>query len=330
MANNKVRGRKKSRSEQNEQARPPRKKRSTKTESATASASRSAYSSSAKERSKTRKAGSRETTSSSITTTRKPRSSRELIESDREPLKPAVVDSDKLKVLSIDIGGTKAKILMSGELEPRKVRSGRDFTPILLVEQVRELTSDWNYDVISIGFPGLVGASGPLAEPGNLGSGWMGFDYPAAFGKPVKFVNDAAMQAVGSYEGGRMIFIGLGTGVGSALILDHNIIALEIGNLRFDSRRSVGEVLSKKAIKKVGLRQWRKAVHDLVVSLIHVFNVDYAVVGGGNAKLVKQLPAGARLGHNQTAFLGGFRMWGIDEYNPNPEDKELPGVWSLL
>lgn len=330
MANNRVSRRKKSGAEKNEPAGQQRKRRATRTASSTASASRSAYSSSATEPSRTRKAVSQDSASNSITTTRKPRSSRELIESDREPLKPAVVDHDKLKVLSIDIGGTKAKMLMSGELEPRKVRSGRDFTPILLVEQVRELTNDWNYDVISIGFPGLVGASGPLAEPGNLGSGWMGFDYSAAFGKPVKFVNDAAMQAVGSYEGGRMIFVGLGTGVGSALIVDHNIITLELGNLRFDSRRSVGDVLSKRAIKKVGLKQWRKAVHDLVVSLIHVFNVDYVVVGGGNAKLVKQLPAGARLGHNQTAFLGGFRMWGIDEYNPDPENKELPGVWSLL
>lgn len=235
-----------------------------------------------------------------------------------------------MRVLSIDVGGTKAKFLLSGELEARKIRSGIEFTPLMLVEQVRTLTQDWEYDAISIGFPGLVGANGPLAEPGNLGSGWMGFDYGAAFGKPVKFVNDAAMQAIGSYEGGRMIFIGLGTGVGSALIADHAILPMELGNMRWDSRNTVGDVLSKRAIKKIGLKKWRKAVHDFVISLIHSFNADYVVVGGGNAKLVKSLPAGGRLGHNQTAFLGGFRLWGIDEYNPNPGNEGLPGNWSLI
>jgi polyphosphate glucokinase len=242
----------------------------------------------------------------------------------------ADIKPSELRVLSIDIGGTKAKMLLSGELEARKVKSGIEFTPLKFVEQVNELTKDWKYDVISIGFPGLVGANGPLAEPGNLGSGWMGFDFNSAFGKPVKFVNDAAMQAVGSYEGGRMLFLGLGTGVGSALIVDHCILPLELGSLRWDSRHTVGEILSKRNIKKIGLKKWRKAVHDFVVTLIHAFNADYVVVGGGNAKLVRALPAGARLGHNQTAFLGGFRVWGIDEYSKNAVSNGLPGDWSLL
>lgn len=243
----------------------------------------------------------------------------------------SAANAEGMRILSIDVGGTKAKMLLSGELESRKVRSGIEFTPLMLVEQVELLTQDWKFDAISIGFPGLVGANGPLSEPGNLGSGWVGFDYGAAFGKPVKFVNDAAMQAVGSYEGGRMIFLGLGTGVGSAMIVDHAILPMELGNMRWDSRNTVGDVLSKRAIKKIGLKKWRRAVHDFVIRLIHSFNADYVVVGGGNAKLVKTLPAGARLGHNQTAFLGGFRLWGIDEYNPNPANSEsLPGNWSLI
>ncbi len=232
------------------------------------------------------------------------------------------------KVLSIDIGGTKVKMLVTGELEPRKAPSGTEFTPMKLLEVVNELTPDWEYDVITIGFPGLVGPNGPLAEPGNLGPGWVGFDFAGAFQCPVKILNDAAMQAVGSYEGGRMLFVGLGTGFGSTVIVDHVILAVELSGLRWNSRRSLGDLLSKRTIKKIGLEKWRSAVHDVVHSLMRAFVADYVVVGGGNAKLLKQLPAGARVGHNQTAFRGGFRVWGVD--NNSSEDLELHGNWKIL
>ncbi len=237
-------------------------------------------------------------------------------------------DPTKERILSIDIGGTKVKMLVSGEIEPRKAPSGIELTPLNLVSIVNELTADWKYDAITMGFPGLVGENGPLAEPGNLGPGWVGFDYVGAFGKPTKILNDAAMQAVGSYEGGRMLFIGLGTGVGSTLIVDHTIIPLELGGLRWNAQKTIGQLLSKRYIKKLGVKKWRVAVYQIVHSLMAAFICDYVVVGGGNAKILRDLPAGARLGHNQTAFRGGYRVWGVDSFSA--EDLELLGQWKIL
>lgn len=235
---------------------------------------------------------------------------------------------ENLRVLAIDIGGTKVKMLLNGELEPRKALTGPEFTPINLLNTVNELTTDWEYDAITIGFPGLVGPNGPVAEPGNLGSGWVGFDFAGAFQKPVKILNDAAMQAVGSYEDGRMLFLGVGTGLGTTLIVDHVILDCELGGLRWNSRKTIGELLSKRSIKKLGLRKWRDAVRVIVHDLMAAFVADYVVVGGGNAKLIDSLPAGARLGHNQTAFRGGFRVWGVD--NQSSENLELHGNWRVL
>ncbi len=216
-------------------------------------------------------------------------------------------------ILAIDIGGTKVKILATGQTEPRKAPTGRNFTPAKLVETVRELAQDWAYEAVSIGYPGLVGHHGPRSEPGNLGPGWVGFDFATAFGMPVKMVNDAAMQALGSYEGGRMLFLGLGTGLGSALITGHVVVPLELGRLPFDGARTMGEVLGRRGLARAGKKVWRAAVAGVVASLMGAFVADYVVIGGGNAKMVKVLPPGARLGHNLTAFRGGFRLWSVED-----------------
>jgi polyphosphate glucokinase len=216
-------------------------------------------------------------------------------------------------ILAVDVGGTKLKILLSGETEPRKAKTGPAFTPEKMVEEVKELAKGWRYDAVSVGLPAQVGPNGPVGEPGNLGAGWVGFDYAAAFDCPVRLVNDAAMQALGSYEGGRMLFIGLGTGVGSALIVDHVLIPLELGDLHFE-QGSVSDMLGRRAYEKEGKKAWRKAVNSLVPPLQKAFLADYVVVGGGNAKrLGKTLPPGVRLGNNLTAFRGGYRLWGIDD-----------------
>jgi hypothetical protein len=216
-------------------------------------------------------------------------------------------------ILTIDIGGTKVKILATGQTEPRKAPSGKGFTPTKLVETVRALAHDWEYEAVTIGYPGLVGPHGPRSEPSNLGPGWVGFDFATAFGKPVKMVNDAAMQALGSYEGGRMLFLGLGTGLGSALITGHVVVPLELGRLPYDGDRTFGEVLGRRGLARIGKGEWRRAVARAVTSLMGAFVADYLVIGGGNAKNVKDLPPGSRLGHNLTAFRGGFRLWSADD-----------------
>jgi polyphosphate glucokinase len=216
-------------------------------------------------------------------------------------------------ILAVDIGGTKVKILATGQTEPRKASTGKGFTPARLVETVRELAQGWDYEAVSLGYPGLVGLHGPRSEPGNLGPGWVGFDFAAAFGKPVKMVNDAAMQALGSYEGGRMLFLGLGTGLGSALITGNVIVPLELGRLLHDGDRTLGEVLGRRGLERLGKGEWRRVVNKVVTALLGALVVDYVVIGGGNAKNVKEPPPGARLGHNLTAFRGGFRLWSVED-----------------
>jgi len=216
-------------------------------------------------------------------------------------------------ILAIDVGGTKVKLLATGQTEPRKAPTGKEFTPTKLVETVKELAKDWEYEAISIGYPGLVGTNGPRSEPGNLGPGWVGFDFAAAFGKPVKMINDAAMQALGSYEGGRMLFLGLGTGLGSTLIAGHVVIPLELGRLLYDGERRLSEVLGRRGYEKLSKGDWREAVNKTVTNLMAAFVADYVVIGGGLAKHVKDLPPGARHGHNLTAFRGGFRVWSVED-----------------
>jgi polyphosphate glucokinase len=212
------------------------------------------------------------------------------------------------RVLAIDVGGTKLKILLLGEPQARKERSGANMTPALLTERVRELAKGWKFDAVSI-----VGGSGPITEPGNLGPGWVGFDYAAGFGCPVRIANDAAMQALGSYDGGRMLFIGLGTGIGSTLIVERVVVPLELGELSLGNR-SISETLSRAALDGAGKKKWRKAVFETVPPLQKAFLADYVVLGGGNSKhLGNTLPPGVRVGNNLTAFRGGFRLWGLDD-----------------
>lgn len=245
-------------------------------------------------------------------------------------------NASRRRILAVDIGGTKLKILAIGETDPRKAKSGPDLTPARMVERVRKLAKGWDYDAVSIGLPARVGAAGPVAEPGNLGPGWVGFDYAAAFECPVRIANDAAMQAMGSYDGGRMLFLGLGTGVGSALVVEHIIVPLELGELKLDAG-AVSELLGRAGLKKAGKKQWRQSVFEIVPPLQKVFLADYVVLGGGNAKhLGKKLPAGVRVGNNLTAFRGGFRLWGVDDAEARgtrPRRGEVNGMaaqWHVL
>jgi polyphosphate glucokinase len=244
------------------------------------------------------------------------------------------------RILAVDIGGTKVKLLASGETEPRKFRSGPKLTPVKMVDGVKKAARGWGYEAISIGLPAMVGPAGVLAEPGNLAPGWVGFDYAAAFGCPVRMTNDASMQALGSYDGGRMLFLGFGTGLGSALIADHIIISLELGDLHFEDG-TYSEVLGRERFDELGKKAWRKLALKAIPPLQKAFLADYVVVGGGNAKhLVKKLPANVRLGNNLTAFRGGFRLWGIDEvqtlveeqggHQPRRAPKAGNGDWRLL
>lgn len=239
-------------------------------------------------------------------------------------------------ILVVDVGGSKVKLLVSGQTEPRKNVSGTKMTPGRLVEVVQELAADWQYDAISIGYPGLVGSNGPRSEPGNLGPGWVGFDYSAALGKPVRIINDAAMQALGSYEGGRMLFLGLGTGLGSALIVRNVLITLELGCLPFAEGQVLSDVLGKKGLERFGKKSWRAIIADVVPKLMGAFSADDVVIGGGNAKEVKVLPPGTRLGHNLTAFRGGFRLWHVDDVSTQttggglPDAARQPAEWRLI
>jgi hypothetical protein len=243
----------------------------------------------------------------------------------------------RLKILSIDIGGSHVKLLCTGHAEPRKTPSGKDLTPTSMVSSVKKLTADWDYDAVSIGYPGITGRNGPAAEPGNLGHGWVGFDFSAAFERPVKVLNDAAMQALGSYEGGRMLFMGLGTGVGGALIADRVIVSLELGDLPWKKgRESIGEVLSQDARARLGDTKWQEVVVAVASSLMKAFLVDALVVGGGNAKQLDldRLPHGIRRSHNLMAFRGGFRVWGVEdlptlEVDAPPEARK-PLEWRLV
>jgi polyphosphate glucokinase len=227
------------------------------------------------------------------------------------PAEPPAAAAPPSRILVLDIGGSKIKALVSGQVEPRKVASGRKLTPGRMLKAVCELTDGWEYDAVSIGYPGLVGLHGPRSEPGNLGPGWVGFEFAAAFGKPVRVVNDAAMQALGSYEGGRMLFLGLGTGLGSALIAANTVVPLELGNLPHEGN-PLGQTLGKQGLDRLGKEGWIKAVKAAVASLSAAFVTDYVVLGGGNAKKLRGLLPGVRLGHNLTAFRGGMRLWNIE------------------
>jgi len=214
-----------------------------------------------------------------------------------------------VNVLAIDIGGTNVKILATGQDEPRKFPSGPKLTPKEMVAGVRKLARGWKYDAVSIGYPGLVILGRPVSEPRNLGKGWVGFDYRAAFGKPVKLINDAAMQALGSYKGtGKMLFLGLGTGLGSTLIADGIVEPMELAHLPY-RKGTYEDYVGLRGLEKRGKKKWRRHVEDVVARLSAALEPDDVVLGGGNARKLKDLPPGSRLGDNANAFLGGFRLW---------------------
>jgi len=215
----------------------------------------------------------------------------------------------KMKVLVIDVGGTNVKVLATGRKEPRKIASGPTLTASQMVEAVLMATDDWKYEAISIGYPGPILQGRPALEPHNLGPGWVSFDYEGSFGKQVKLINDAAMQALGSYTGGAMLFLGLGTGLGSALVRDKMVAPLELAHLPYRKGRTFEDYIGLRGLQRLGKKKWRKAVDDVVTRLKAAMVTDSVVLGGGNAKKLKNLPSGARLGDNHNAFIGGFRMW---------------------
>ena len=213
-----------------------------------------------------------------------------------------------MKVLVVDVGGTHVKLLATGQEEPRKFVSGPTLTPRRMMSAIKRLTKDWKYDVVSLGYPGPVLRSRPVAEPHNLGLGWVGFDFEGAFGRRVKLVNDAALQALGGYKKGKMLFLGLGTGLGSTLIVDGIVEPMELGHLPY-KKATYEDYVGLRGLKKYGKKKWRRYVADVVDRLAAALGPDEVVLGGGNTKLLKELPPHCRVGDNANAFIGGFRLW---------------------
>ncbi len=216
--------------------------------------------------------------------------------------------TNSLPVLVIDVGGTHVKVLARGQQEGREIPSGPTLTASRMAGQVKRLTADWKYEAVSIGYPGPVTHGRPLREPLNLGPGWMHFDFRKAFGCPVKVINDAAMQALGSYAGGRMLFLGLGTGLGSAMIVDGRLEPMELAHLPY-RKKTYEDYLGIRGLKRLGKKKWERHVFKVVEMLREALEADYVVLGGGNVKKLKTLPPKTRRGDNHNAFLGGFRLW---------------------
>ena len=219
-----------------------------------------------------------------------------------------------MKILVIDIGGTNIKLLASGQRTPVKVPSGPRLTPRQMVDEVLEATEGWNFDAVSIGYPGPVARNKPTKEPVNLGKGWTKFNYERAFGRPVRMINDAAMQALGSYAGRTMLFLGLGTGLGNTLVIDGIVVPLELAHLPYEDGKTYEEMIGEAGLKRLGKRKWRRHVHTIVELLAEATNADYTVIGGGNVRFLDELGVNVRRGSNANAFRGGFRLW----------DDELP------
>ena len=217
--------------------------------------------------------------------------------------------ANRMRILVIDVGGTHVKVLATGQKQRVEFPSGPKMTPAKMVAAVRAATADWKYDAVSIGYPGAVVHGRPIIEPSHLGSGWVGFDFRKALGRPVKIVNDAAMQALGSYQGGRMLFLGLGTGLGSALIVENVLEPMELAHLPYKKGRTYEDYLGLAGLERLGKKKWRHLVNEVVQQLKNAVQADYVVLGGGNARLLKKLPPGTRLGDNSNAFQGGYRLW---------------------
>jgi len=223
-----------------------------------------------------------------------------------------------MNVLAVDVGGTHVKILATGQTEPRKFASGPALTPNKMVTGVKKLAGGWTYEVVSLGYPGPVLRNRPVAEPHNMAPGWLGFNFEQAFDCPVKVTNDAAMQALGSYKGGKMLFLGLGTGLGSTLIVDGIVEPMELSHLPY-KKATYEDYVGQRGLERAGKKKWRHQVADVVARLVAALEPDDVVIGGGNVKILKELPPGCRAGENANAFLGGFRLW--DQTVPLPRAK---------
>lgn len=232
-----------------------------------------------------------------------------------------------MKILAVDIGGSHVKVLASGETDRRKFDSGIEMTPEQMVEGVLKVAEGWDFNVVSLGYPGIVGHDGPQEEPANLARGWVDFDYEKAFGKPVRIVNDAVMQALGAYDGGRMLFLGLGTGLGSALLTERVVIPLDLGRLPHGESHFLFERLSKGGREKYGHKKWMRMLGEATKMLRGVMLADYVMLGGGHAEEVDPLPEGVRRGHNDDAFRGGFRLW-LDDVEPH--DRPPSNAWRVV
>ncbi len=216
-----------------------------------------------------------------------------------------------MNVLVIDVGGTHVKCLYKGRSHaPRKFESGPHLTARQMVRKVRAITGDWRYGAVSIGYPGVIVRGRPVREPRNLGPGWVGFNFTRAFGCPVRMINDAAMQALGNYRGGRMLFLGLGTGLGTALIIDGVIVAMELAHLPYRNGRSYEDYLGKEGLDRLGKRKWRREVSQVIALLSAALEPDSVVIGGGNAAKLRKAPKHVRIVSNSSAFAGGIRLWG--------------------
>lgn len=214
-----------------------------------------------------------------------------------------------LRILVLDVGGAHVKCLATGRARPIKFASGPTLTPDHMVRKVRKITTRWRFDVVSIGYPGVVRRGAVVREPNHLGPGWVGFDFAVAFERPVRMINDAAMQALGAYQGGTMLFLGLGTGLGSALIVDGVIAAMELAHLPYARGRTYEDDLGEQGRRRLGNKRWRRKVEDVVEGFRKALLPDYIVLGGGNVAHLKRLPPQTRRGDNADAFLGGFRLW---------------------
>lgn len=219
------------------------------------------------------------------------------------------VASEKLKILVLDVGGTHVKCAATDHRKPVEFKSGPKMTPAVMARKVLKMTRGWRFDVVSIGYPGVVSRGVIAREPHNLGPGWVGFDFHAAFARPVKIVNDAAMQAIGSYEGGKMLFLGLGTGLGSALIVEGVVAPMELGHLHCGNGRTYEDHVGEAARERLGNEKWRRQVHEVVEGFRKALLPDVIVLGGGNAARLKRLPPRTRRGDNANAIVGGLRLW---------------------
>ena len=241
--------------------------------------------------------------------------------------RPVLAGIDDVQVLVIDIGGSHIKLALAGRDDRARFDSSADLTPSELVRRISGELAQWSYDVVSIGYPGPVDAAGPTEEPGNLGHGWIAYDFAGAFAKPVRIVNDAVMQALGAFDGGRMLFLGLGTGVGSALVTEHVVVPLELGELLYEQGETLMDSLGRQAFEERGAARWQKVIANVVPSLQRAFAADYVVLGGGMASRVEPLPPGTRCGGNEDAVVGGERLW---REIIEPHDHEPSSFWRVV